>query len=198
MNTEIFNSWFLEFLKMVKERPLILIFDGHKTHISLPLIKLGQDNQVSILKLPSHTTSLLQPLDVACFKPLKNAWDNRLLQFQRDNNFRQLGKSEMVDLICDVWNIGLNPANIKAGFLKTGIFPVDRNVYPTNLFHPVKFASYKATLVQQPVTVCTQTGSDIHQFPNTDAHYIDTAISPPSQMSAVPFQSPQSSNLQEV
>jgi hypothetical protein len=57
MQTNVFVSWFDTFLRQVKERPLLLVFDGHRTHIGLDLIKCAKDNNVSLLKLPSHTTS---------------------------------------------------------------------------------------------------------------------------------------------
>ncbi|KAF2891146.1 hypothetical protein ILUMI_15027 [Ignelater luminosus] len=56
--------------------------DGHVTHISVELIKLAQENQVAIIKLPPHTTHVLQPLDVAVFKGLKTKWDQELCKCQ--------------------------------------------------------------------------------------------------------------------
>jgi hypothetical protein len=64
MQTNVFVSWFDTFLRQVKERPFLLVFDGHRTHIGLDLIKCAKDNNVSLLKLPSHTTHCLQPLDM--------------------------------------------------------------------------------------------------------------------------------------
>ncbi|KAF2887426.1 hypothetical protein ILUMI_18747 [Ignelater luminosus] len=48
-----------------EERPVLLIYDSHTTHTSTQLIRLAQQNQVTVMKLPSHTTHLLQPLDKA-------------------------------------------------------------------------------------------------------------------------------------
>ena len=39
MTTELFAEWFNVFCKTVKERPLLLMFDGHLTHISVAVIK---------------------------------------------------------------------------------------------------------------------------------------------------------------
>jgi hypothetical protein len=35
MQTNVFVSWFDTFLRQVKERPFLLVFDGHRTHIGL-------------------------------------------------------------------------------------------------------------------------------------------------------------------
>ena len=73
METTLFFNWFRDvFLPNTgEERPVLLIYDGHTTHISTQLIRLAQQNQVTIMKLPPHTTHLLQPLVVAVFKSLK-------------------------------------------------------------------------------------------------------------------------------
>ena len=46
--------------------------DGYGTHMSIELIELAQSNGVHLLCLPSHTTHILQPLDVGVFKSFKS------------------------------------------------------------------------------------------------------------------------------
>ena len=77
METSTFASWFKVSLKMVKERPLLLLYDGDLTHTSIPMIKAALEQDV-ILKFPPQVTDVLQPLDVACFGPLKRIWEARL------------------------------------------------------------------------------------------------------------------------
>jgi hypothetical protein len=98
---------------------------------------------VCVLKLPAHTTHLLQPLDVSVFKALKSVWDKGLATYQRQNRFRQLSKSELVDLLCSVWRDGLTERNIQSGFRKAGIFPVNRLSYPESTFVPHLLQAYK-------------------------------------------------------
>ena len=52
--------------------PVLLIMDGHGTHMSIELIELARSNGVHLLCLPSHTTHILQPLDVGIFKSFKS------------------------------------------------------------------------------------------------------------------------------
>ena len=73
MNANIFENWFVNFARRIPQRPLLLIFDGHKTHISLPLIHQARQAGITLIKLPSHATNYLQPLDVSCFHPVKAA-----------------------------------------------------------------------------------------------------------------------------
>ena len=48
-------------------------------HVSIQVIEKAIDEDVNILKLPPHVTDKLQPLDVACFGPLKRAWEKPLV-----------------------------------------------------------------------------------------------------------------------
>ena len=74
METETFAARFNHFADFVKERPLFLLFDGHLTHISIPVIKRALDENI-IVKFPPHVTDVLQPLDISCFGPLKQVWE---------------------------------------------------------------------------------------------------------------------------
>jgi hypothetical protein len=134
MNTDIFLACFQNFLRHVKEHPLIVILDGHSTHINLRVIKEARDANVSLIKLPSHSTNLLQPLDVSCFRPLKLLWDKQLISFQRLHNFRNISKSQCVDILSSVWRDGLSESNVRSGFRKCGIFPLNRCMYPKTAF----------------------------------------------------------------
>lgn len=73
VDSEHFLKWmkhiFLQYA--VQKRPLLLIVDGHKSHLTLECIDLARENQVIFLCVPPHTTHALQPLDVAVFKALK-------------------------------------------------------------------------------------------------------------------------------
>ena len=59
------------FLKFtVPQRPVLLLIDGHKSHITLDVVYLCRDNDILLFCLTPHTTHALQPLDVAVFKSL--------------------------------------------------------------------------------------------------------------------------------
>ena len=60
VNTELFIKYIKHFVKFVdcaKERKVLLIFDGHKTHTkSLELIDNARDNGIVLISLPPHTS----------------------------------------------------------------------------------------------------------------------------------------------
>jgi len=70
MNGEIYERW-LEtyFIKNAPSvRPLLLVFDGLKAHISLKLIEMVEKNDILLYCLPPHSSHLLQPLDLSVFR----------------------------------------------------------------------------------------------------------------------------------
>lgn len=77
MDAPCFTEWFVQvFLKKANEiqGPKLLIYDGHSSHISLDVIEAAILNNIHIIVLPAHTTSILQPLDVCVFKTFKQHW----------------------------------------------------------------------------------------------------------------------------
>ncbi|XP_046662934.1 MFS-type transporter clz9-like [Homalodisca vitripennis] len=142
MTSEIVHDYFKQFSKIVKERPLLFIFDGHMTHLDVATAEYARENQITIIKLPAHTSDVLRPLDKSCFKTFKYVWDQHLLQWYRQNQIKML-KDEFVDMLCKVWNTGLTPKNVKTGFESTGIFPFDRTKYPIARLDAEKLSRYK-------------------------------------------------------
>ena len=71
VSTELFYGWIANhFSKLVTQRPVVLIVDGHSTHIDLEISKLCRDLQIHLYCLPLHTSHVLQSLDVGFFSSL--------------------------------------------------------------------------------------------------------------------------------
>ena len=144
MTTKIFNDWFQHFAEKTKDtRPLLLLFDGHLTHMSIDTIDLAIEENISIIKLPAHCTDLLQPLDVCCFSPLKCYYEKLLSDHVHKTGAREpLQKRDFVDMVCTVWHDGLSEKNVKAGFSATGIYPVDKLKYKIGRLDQIKLKTY--------------------------------------------------------
>ncbi|XP_054281231.1 uncharacterized protein LOC128998900 [Macrosteles quadrilineatus] len=137
METEIFANYFKNvFLKKCgTERPVVLLYDGHTTHLDISVVELAIANNVVILKLPAHTSHLLQPMDLTVFKGLKSKWDAKLVAWQRTHVGVKIPKRIFSVLIGEVWNS--TPATIlQSGFKKAGIYPYDCNVVPKEKYDP--------------------------------------------------------------
>ena len=128
MTTKIFHDWFTKFLNEVETRPLLLLFDGHLTHLSLATIDLAIQENISLVKLPAHCTDILQLLHVSCFSLLKQKYEKLLTEFVHRTGGRQkLSKPAFCNLIATIWREGLTKENIVSGFQKTGILLVDQS-----------------------------------------------------------------------
>ena len=149
MTSETFWKWFQKFeestrvLKDGQVENRLLIFDGHLSHIWWETIEFAREKKVTILKLPAHTTELTQPLDAAVFKSLKDNWAEALLN-RMQGNLRALTKKEFAEILCslEVWKTSFIKNTIKNGFLKTGVYPVDRTMYPQHRFSPPSLEWY--------------------------------------------------------
>ncbi|KAJ8888189.1 hypothetical protein PR048_007676 [Dryococelus australis] len=67
------------------EGPILLLYGGHTTHVDNRVIYLAIENKIIIVKLPPHTSHLLQLLDLSTFKQLKEDWDAKLVAWQRQH-----------------------------------------------------------------------------------------------------------------
>ena len=130
METETFAAWFNYFADFVKERPLLLLFDSHLTHISIPVIKRELDENMIIVNFPPHVIDVLPPLDVSCFGPHKWAWERQLHQHINEFGIKHpLTKFEFVNELCAIWNTDMKNENAISGFEKTGIsYSLTKNV----------------------------------------------------------------------
>ncbi|KAF2887384.1 hypothetical protein ILUMI_18789, partial [Ignelater luminosus] len=152
METILFHNWFRDvFLKNISpHRPVLLIYDGHVTHISVELIKLAQENQVTIIKLPPHTTHVLQPLDVTVFKELKTKWDKELCKWQRKHSRKKILKDEFIVLLSKVAK-KVPSASILNGFATTGIYDpeiqgLNKAAIPLSVFKTTDLKRYNEQL----------------------------------------------------
>lgn len=123
-----FYDYFKElFIPQTKhiQRPLLLIFDGHTSHLSLKTTRLAIENQIHLLCLPAHATHILQPLDVYTLKYVKTQWRSLLWDFNRKNSVKKLDKPAFVRLYSQLYNYALLPGHCSAAFGKAGVFPYD-------------------------------------------------------------------------
>lgn len=166
METKLFFNWFKDvFLSNIgNERPVLLLYDGHSTHISTNLIRLAQQNDVTIVKLPPHTTHVLQPLDVAVFKGLKQKWDKELCKWQRQNPRKKIPKPEFISLLTKV-SQEVSPMSIINGFRTTGIYDPDPEVQGPNkkaisesVFSPTDLQKYKKELALKSTQLTIDAG----------------------------------------
>lgn len=173
MERVIFEDYFLHLFLKESEKwsnlafPWILIFDRHSSHISLNLALKAKENNVVLLRLPSHLTHILQPLDRAVFGELKRQWRTKLRGHSRD----KIRKEDFPSKLKAVLEIGLKGENLKSGFKSTGIYPYCPDRVMTEEYTP--FTAEDGQQQLQPLAE-TMTGSD-----TPCGHYHVVTPSPP-------------------
>ncbi|SMY20851.1 unnamed protein product [Zymoseptoria tritici ST99CH_1A5] len=103
----------------------LLIMDGHSTHKDLEFINYSLANRIQLICLPSHSTHLLQPLDVGIFGPLKAAYSSTLLRLMAEEGLTQVNKEDFLEVYTEMRAMVFDKLNITASFRATGISPVD-------------------------------------------------------------------------
>ena len=104
----------------------LLIIDNHGSHFSVDVLDKAKDNNVTILCLPSHTTHLAQPLDVAVFSAMKGAYNKVCAASRLLKADHRLRVSDFSKFFKEVFLASMTPSNIVAGFCKTGIWPFNK------------------------------------------------------------------------
>jgi hypothetical protein len=107
------------------EKPLLLIFDGHYSHLSIKTVRLAIENDIHLLCLPSHSTHLLQPLDIYTLKYVKQQWKELLWERNKRTSI-VMDKQDFIHMFSKLYDYALIPAHCSAAFAKAGIFPFDK------------------------------------------------------------------------
>lgn len=131
---KIFEDWFLRLLLPIlkeQEGPKVIIGDNLSSHLNLQVIQECEANNVRFIALPPNTTHLLQPLDVAFFRPMKEKWRRILNEWKEGahgSRFSSVPKDEFPRLLKELMNKleERGTQNLQSDFRKTGIHPLNR------------------------------------------------------------------------
>jgi hypothetical protein len=75
----------------------LLILDGHASHESAEFDLFCKNQQIIPLYMPSYSSDKLQPLDVGCFAPLKEAYSAEVMR-SIQNSIHHINKENFLDL----------------------------------------------------------------------------------------------------
>ncbi|KAJ8945540.1 hypothetical protein NQ318_020385, partial [Aromia moschata] len=165
--------------------PKLLIFDGHNSHIILPLIDMAIKHNIELLCLPSHTSHVLQPLDVGVFKPTKTAWRNVLKSFYQESGFKNVDKVLFPSLLKKLQETGcFSRSNAIGGFEGSGIYTLTKD-----------------KILQKSISSTLLSSSEKQMQPSTSMEEIENKMSGPdfvgfSQTS--PSSSPKPQELEDI
>jgi len=130
------------FLKYVQRgsgdnnEPVLLIFDGHASHVSVDIVNWARDHHVILFVLPPHSSHALQPLDIACFGPFKATFHSECNLYMAKERGRVITRYEIAELSGKAYLKSMTPLTIQSGFKKAGIVPFDPSKVPMEIIMP--------------------------------------------------------------
>lgn len=126
-----FARWFTEvFVEHVQHQNgiKVLLGDNLASHFTLEVIEQCVTYNIRFVCLLPNATHLLQPLDVAVFRPLKIEWRKILESWHKESRVKgSIPKNQFPGLLKKLQN-QLKEENICSGFRAAGIFPTDRQM----------------------------------------------------------------------
>ncbi|KAM5344326.1 hypothetical protein ACJ41O_012863 [Fusarium nematophilum] len=98
----------------------LLILDGHRSHATADFMFKCYRNGIYLLFLPSHSSHVTQPLDVAVFGPVKNAYRREVSKLAGLADTTLLGKITFLRYYEKARKKGITYQNIIAGWKTSG------------------------------------------------------------------------------
>ena len=149
--TEWFRSIFIpEALKRSNGEPVCLIYDGHGSHTCEELRLEAMEKTIHLFLIPPHTSHMLQPLDVGIFGPIQRHWT----QICEAHMEKYRCGIHISDVAIEYWKArtkGFQPDIIVRAFQKSGLNPIDPDVFTEEDYGPAK--TYSRLVQAQPLSV---------------------------------------------
>ncbi|XP_076035778.1 uncharacterized protein LOC143021873 isoform X3 [Oratosquilla oratoria] len=137
MNSDLFPLVLQHFIKHMgcsTEKPAVLFMDNHESHLSLEVMEMARKHGLSIITFPPHTSHKLQPLDVSVYGPLKTHYKQAVNDWNLSSPGKRITIYDLPECFTKAYHRALSVENILAGFKKTGIWPIDTQIFSDNDF----------------------------------------------------------------
>ena len=126
-----FENWFIKVFLANTQNKLgtkVMIGDNLASHFFTKVINLANQNGIKFVTLPSNTTHLCQPLDVAVFRSTtKTKWMKILDNWRKESRSKgAIPKTQFLSMLRRLCN-SLKSQNLISRFEVIGIFPLDSN-----------------------------------------------------------------------
>jgi DDE superfamily endonuclease/Tc5 transposase-like DNA-binding protein len=100
----------------------LLVMDGHSSHLTGELLGFCHDNNILPICLPSHTSHMLQPLDVGCFGPLAHYYRIEVEE-ACINGLDNVSKVDFIRFYAEARQRAFTRENIYSSFSESGLVP---------------------------------------------------------------------------
>ncbi|KAJ8878793.1 hypothetical protein PR048_019379, partial [Dryococelus australis] len=146
-----FQEFLVKFARGQKQRPILLILDGHLIYLDMKTAQFARRKDITIIKLSAHTTDVLQPLYKACFQSLRHGIE-RKTERKKERKKEEKKTTTFVNFFFCVRGLGRGPETRKH-YIWLSVnwdlsYPIDRNKYPETRFNLDKHQIYLKSLHQ--------------------------------------------------
>jgi hypothetical protein len=114
---------------------IMLIVDGHVSHLSFRFLCLCKEHDILLLCLPTHTSHLTQPLDVSIFGPFGKKWTRAFADFGNRTGGVIMTKDDFPRTCGEAYIASHTPENSISGFRKSGMWPYNREAIAEDEFN---------------------------------------------------------------
>ncbi|XP_065941319.1 uncharacterized protein [Magallana gigas] len=129
------QSHFVHYVSGGLDEPVLLLLDGHRSHVSVAAVEWAKEHNIVLHVLPAHTSHSLQPMDVGCYGPLQKIYNNLCHQKMRATS-TVITKQDVCALACQAYSKALSAQNLQFAFRKCGIYPFNADVVPAEALAP--------------------------------------------------------------
>lgn len=127
-NNELGLVWLKHFDAYTKTRQVtgysLLIMDGYESHLNQHFKAYCLENKILTLCMPSHSSHILQPLNVVCFTPIKHKYSERNRGLARNRLFH-ISKENFLPAFKDTFFDVFTEENCRKDFEATAIVRTD-------------------------------------------------------------------------
>ena len=122
----------------------LLLMDSHYVHVfNYCFMQMMYHWDIKVFALEPHISHWGQPLDKHPFSAFKDAFNEGMWKFNRRVGGRGIQKSEFFAVFNLTWEKSMTVKNIKAGYKRTGVWPVNRAAIPSYVTEPSKICKSK-------------------------------------------------------
>ena len=119
------------------ERPVLLLLDGHGSHIDIDFLWACKQHKIELLYLPAHSSHVLQPLDLAPFSVVKSSYRGQIRELSRPDDAAPVKKERFISRHYHAREEGLSERVIRAGWRATGLGPFKSTIDLSRLRHQI-------------------------------------------------------------
>ena len=141
-----FTKWFdhsVHLVKLSPDDPVLMIADGHSHTKNLDVVDKAWEHSVATVSLPSHSTHIMQPLDVGFMKPLKAYYAQEIETWLSSSPGRVVTPFVVCKLFGSAYRRAATMEASVNSFTKTGLFPCNRHIFQDMNSHVGEWTNLK-------------------------------------------------------